>query len=60
MLDKIWFAFDLVLVIVMLFFATFSYGSGSLWFIGYVFLILALSASRIVRWQINKTLRESE
>ena len=59
MLDKLWLVFDLALVTVMLFFATLSYGAGNLWFIEYVSLILALSAARIVRWQINRILRKS-
>ncbi len=60
MRSKLLLAFDLTLITLLLFFAIRNYWSGSLYFIGDVILILGLSASRIVRWQINKTLRESE
>ena len=60
MLNKLWLAFDLALITAMLIFAISNYWSGDLFFIVDVFVILALSASRIIRWQINKTLRESE
>ncbi len=60
MLSKLILAIDLTLITMLLFFASQHYWSGNLYFIVDVFLVLGLSASRIIRWQINKILLESE
>ncbi len=60
MLEKILLAIDLTLITILLYFACVNYWSGSLFFIGDVFVILFLSANRIARWQVKRLIRKSE
>ncbi len=60
MLNMFVLAFDLTLITFLLISVSLHYWSGSLLFIVDIVFILALSASRIARWQLRRLIRKSE